>query len=68
MRALELFNLAGIVLLALLVRKLVWCLRWLWCHYRGRETPPPSPSCPGGRGGTLRPTSGRPGRRTTKEV
>ena len=35
----ELINLAGIALLALLIRKLVWCLRWLWCHYHGQETP-----------------------------
>ena len=31
----ELINLAGIALLALLIRKLVWCLRWLWCYYHG---------------------------------
>ena len=37
----ELINVAGIALLALLLRKLVWCLRWLWCYYRGRETPAP---------------------------
>ena len=34
----ELINLAGLLLLALLIRKLVWCLRWLWCYYHGRET------------------------------
>ena len=37
----ELVNLAGIALLALLLRKLVWCVRWLLCYYRGRETPAP---------------------------
>ena len=37
----ELINVAGIALLALLLRKLVWCLRWLWCYYHGRETPAP---------------------------
>ena len=37
----ELINIAGIALLALLLRKLVWCLRWLWCYYHGRETPAP---------------------------
>lgn len=37
----ELVNLAGLLLLALLLRKLAWCLRWLWCYYRGRETPAP---------------------------
>ena len=29
------------MLLILLVRKLVWCLRWLWCYYHGREVPEP---------------------------
>ena len=42
----ELINLAGIALLALLIRKLVWCLRWLWCYYHGKETPGPSPFLP----------------------
>lgn len=37
----ELINVAGIALLALLLRKLVWCLWWLWCYYHGRETPAP---------------------------
>ena len=31
----ELINLAGIALLALLIRKLVWC------YYHGKETPEP---------------------------
>ena len=43
----ELINLAGLLLLALLIRKLVWCLRWLWCYY------------PGGRESGLTSTSGR---------
>ena len=30
----ELINLAGIA-------QLVWCLRWLWCYYHGKETPEP---------------------------
>ena len=41
----------GFVLL-LLLRKLIWCLRWLWCWKHGRETPPPIgwlPSRDGGR-------------------
>ena len=29
-----------LVLLALL-RKLIWCLRWLWCYYHGKEVPEP---------------------------
>ena len=37
----ELINIAGIALLALLLRKLVWCLRWLWCYYHGKPTPEP---------------------------
>ena len=37
----ELINIAGIALLMLLVRKLIWCLRWLWCYYHGRPTPEP---------------------------
>lgn len=38
MRALKI---ALIVLLLLLLRKLVWCLRWLWCWYHHRPTPEP---------------------------
>ena len=37
----ELINILLIALLLLLVRKLAWCLRWLWCYYHGRETPAP---------------------------
>ena len=37
----ELINIAGLLLLALLLRKLIWCLRWLWCYYHGLETPAP---------------------------
>lgn len=37
----ELINLLGIAVLALLVRKLIWCFWWLWCYYHGRETPAP---------------------------
>ena len=42
----ELINILGIALLALLVRKLIWCFRWLWCYYHGRETPAPIPFLP----------------------
>ena len=42
----ELINLLGIALLALLIRKLVWCFRWLWCYYHGHETPAPIPFLP----------------------
>ena len=37
----ELINILLIALLLLLVRKLVWCLRLLWCYYHGKETPDP---------------------------
>ncbi len=45
-------NILGALVLLLLLRKLVWCLRWLWCWKRGRETPAPIgwlPSRDGGR-------------------
>ena len=42
----ELVNLLGIALLVLLLRKLIWCLRWLWCYYHGRQTPSPIPFLP----------------------
>ena len=34
-------NAALIIVLLLLVRKLIWCVRWLWCYYHGREVPEP---------------------------
>ena len=37
----KLINILLIALLLLLVRKLIWCLRWLWCYYHGQETPAP---------------------------
>lgn len=49
---LRVFNVAGVIALALLLRKLIWCLRWLWCWKHDRETPPPIgwlPSRDGGR-------------------
>lgn len=49
---LRVFNVAGVIALALLLRKLIWCLRWLWCWKHGWETPPPIgwlPSRDGGR-------------------
>ena len=41
MNALKIVNTALVIVLVLLVRKLVWCLRWLWCYYHGREVPDP---------------------------
>ena len=41
MKLLTFVNLALTVILLLLVRKLVWCLRWLWCYHHGQEVPEP---------------------------
>ena len=38
---LKVFNVIGVIVLLLLLRKLIWCLRWLWCWKHDRETPPP---------------------------
>ena len=37
----ELINLGLTALLLVLARKLIWCVRWLWCYYHGRPVPPP---------------------------
>ena len=42
----KLLNILLVVLLLLLVRKLIWCLRWLWCYYHDKETPAPIPFFP----------------------
>lgn len=50
---LKVFNVIGVIVLLLLLRKLIWCLRWLWCWKHDRETPPPIgwlPSRDGGLG------------------
>ena len=39
--AIRCVNVALILVLVLLVRKLIWCLRWLWCYYHGQEVPDP---------------------------
>ena len=39
--AIRCVNVALVLVLVLLVRKLVWCLRWLWCYYHGKEVPDP---------------------------
>ena len=41
MTALRIVNTALVIVLVLLVRRLIWCLRWLWCHYHGQEVPDP---------------------------
>ena len=38
---LRLFNIAMLLLLALLLRKLIWCVRWLWWYRHGKDTPEP---------------------------
>lgn len=35
------FNIVLVLLLIVLLRKLIWCLRWLWCYYHGKDTPGP---------------------------
>lgn len=30
-----------ILILLALLRQLIWCLRWLWCYYHGKEVPDP---------------------------
>ena len=42
----ELLNLALVAVLLLLLRKLFWCFRWLWCYYHGQETPEPISGLP----------------------
>ena len=37
----RIIKLALWILLILLVRKLIWCIRWLWCYSHGREVPEP---------------------------
>lgn len=41
MSCLKWINLLGAVVLVLLLRKLAWCLWWLWCYYHGRDLPRP---------------------------
>lgn len=41
MKWIRTFNIVMLLLLALLLRKLIWCLRWLWCYYHGQEPPAP---------------------------
>ena len=36
---LKMVNALLVAILVLLVRKLIWCLRWLWCYYHDREVP-----------------------------
>ena len=41
MNWIRIVNLALIVILVLVLRKLIWCLRWLWCYHHGQEVPDP---------------------------
>ena len=36
---LKVFNVVGVIVLLLLLRKLIWCLRWLWCWKHGPGDP-----------------------------
>ena len=49
----KLLNILLLVLLLLLVRKLAWCIRWLWFYYHGKETPAPISFLPGRTGETF---------------
>lgn len=42
----RLLKLLLIAVLLLLLRKLIWCLRWLWCYYHGKELPEEIPILP----------------------
>ena len=35
-----------ILTLVFLLRKLIWCLRWLRCYYHGKEVPDPIATLP----------------------
>jgi hypothetical protein len=50
----RLINAALIILLLLLLRQLIWCLRWLWCYYHGRPVPEPIGILPRRSGETFR--------------
>lgn len=52
---LKVFNVVGVIVLLLLLRKLIWCLRWLWCWKHDRETPPPIGWLPSRMGAGLTP-------------
>lgn len=45
---LKVFNVIGVIVLLLLLRKLIWCLRWLWCWKHDRRPRRPSAGCPAG--------------------
>ncbi len=50
-----------VLLLVLLVRKLCWCLRWLWCYSHGRPVPPPISWLPRRSGALFRAHMGQDG-------
>ena len=49
----EFINILLLALLLLLLRKLIWCLRWLWCYHHGREVPDPISFLPRSSGETF---------------
>jgi hypothetical protein len=50
---LKLVNIALVIVLLLLLRKLLWCVRWLWRYYHGQEVPDPIGWLPGKSGETF---------------
>ena len=49
----ELLNILLTALLLLLLRKLSWCLKWLWRYRHGKKTPAPISFFPKRTGGTF---------------
>lgn len=41
MNSITIINGLLILILVAALRKLVWCLRWLWCYYHGKDVPDP---------------------------
>lgn len=41
MSSITFVNALLILILLALVRQLVWCVRWLWCYYHGKDVPDP---------------------------
>ena len=46
MSSITIINGLLILILLFILRKLIWCLRWLWCYYRGKEVPEPIATLP----------------------
>lgn len=46
MSSITIINGLLILILLFILRKLIWCLRWLWCYYHGKEVPEPIATLP----------------------